>query len=126
IWSLSFMDCMHYLKETSASRQCETSGSSQTWNCSGKLWCLESECLLNYTRTTSRPLMNMMSRPFFTRRSPHTSRTWSSLTRATRAGGALCCPMPLHSSPCATCWTKARTSTRSSCSIGDTSASASS
>lgn len=50
IWSLSFMDSMHYLKEISASRQCETSGSLQIWSCSGKLWYLESECLLNYTR----------------------------------------------------------------------------
>lgn len=50
IWSLSFMDFMHYLREISASLQCEMSGSSQTWNCSGKLWCLESECLSNYTR----------------------------------------------------------------------------
>lgn len=49
-WSLSFMDFMHYLREISASLQSETSGSSQTWNCSGKLWCLESECLLSYTR----------------------------------------------------------------------------
>lgn len=53
IWSLSFMDFMHYLREISASLQCETSGSSLTWNCSGKLWCLESECLLNYTRWDS-------------------------------------------------------------------------
>ena len=44
------MDFMHYLREISASHQCETSGSLQTWNCSGKLWCLESECLSNYTR----------------------------------------------------------------------------
>lgn len=53
IWSLSFMDFMHYLREISASLQYEMSGSSQTWNCSGKSWCLESECLSNYTRYDS-------------------------------------------------------------------------
>lgn len=57
IWSLSFMDFMHYLREISASPQCETSGSSQTWNCSGKWWCLESECLSNYTRCDAAELM---------------------------------------------------------------------
>lgn len=50
IWSLSFMGSMRCLREISASPQCEMSGSSQTWNCSGRLWCLESECLSNYTR----------------------------------------------------------------------------
>lgn len=142
IWSLSFMDFMHYLKEISASRQCGTSGSLQTWNCSGKLWCLESECLLNYTRwdagngfccqyfivdqtdhsvftwlvrTTSHPPMSMTSQLFFMRPSPRTSRTWSLLTKATQHGGVLFCPMPHHSSPCATSWMKAPMSTKLLC-----------
>lgn len=48
------MDFMHYSREISASPQCETSGSSQIWSCSGRLWCLESECLSNYTRWDTR------------------------------------------------------------------------
>lgn len=147
IWSLSFMDFMHYLREISAYPQCEMSGSSQTWNCSGKWWCLQSECLSNYTRwdaadfmieakiflqprsqcliwsltkgcmcsfrTTSRPQMSMMSLRFFSKPSPPTSRTWSSLTRATRPGGAPCCPTPRRSSLCAMSSTKEPTSTKS-------------
>lgn len=50
IWSLSFMGFMHYSKGISASLRCAMSGSSPTWNCSGRWWCLESECLSNYTR----------------------------------------------------------------------------
>lgn len=50
IWSLSSTGFMRYSKEISASRQCEMSGSLQTWSCSGRSWCLESECLLNCTR----------------------------------------------------------------------------
>lgn len=77
-------------------------------------------------RTTSLPRTSTMSRRSFSRPSPPTSRTSSSLTRATRPGGAPCCPTRRRCSPCATSSTKAPTSTKSSCSIDDTLASVSS
>lgn len=85
-----------------------------------------SKCCTCSSRITSRPQMSTKSRRFFSRPSPPTSRTWSLLMRVTQLGGALCCPTPRRSSPCATCLTKEPTSTKSLCSIDDTSASVSS
>lgn len=150
IWSHSCMDFMHYLRETSASPLCGTSGSLPTWSCWGKLWFLESACLSNYTRWDLAALMpftsvsgsqpnislhlritlhlrtSMTNPQFCSKPSPPTSRILWLLTKATPPGGAPCCLTPLRSSPCATSSTKEPTSTKSSCSTDAISAFASS
>lgn len=70
-------------------------------------------------RITLRPQMSMKSQLFFLMPFPSTSRTWSLLMKVIQLGGVRCCPMPHHSSPCATSSTREPMSTKSLCSIED-------